>query len=289
MPTVPCVLCLVLWLLAGPAGSARQGTGPLVVASIPPLGDLVRAIGGERTRVRVLLPPGASPHLVGLRPSQARWAAEARLLVVNGGGVDPWAERLAGACRGRALVLYRGEGNPHLWTSPRRAMGLARRIARALAEVDPEGAPRYRRGLQRVLARLAGLDAEFRRELSPLRGRAFLVHHPAWGPLARDYGLVQLAIEREGHAPSGRHLRELVRRARRLGIRTVFVEPWCPRRQVEALCRELGARAVELDPLGTPYPEHLREVLRRLREALREQRACPGHHGWHIMRATCSC
>ena len=49
--------------LGGPA-SASAATAKLAVsASILPLGDFCRHIGGEQVEVQVLVPPGASPHV----------------------------------------------------------------------------------------------------------------------------------------------------------------------------------------------------------------------------------
>src|SRR3972149_6225043 len=46
--------------------------------------------------------------------------------------------------------------------------------------------------------------------------------------------------------------REIVRRARRAGIRVVFVEPLGERRVAETIAREVGGTTAVLDPLESP-------------------------------------
>jgi len=65
-----------------------------VVASIVPLADFCRQLGGDRVEVRALIPPGASPHVFEPPPSVVARAAKARLFVYIGGGLEPWAEKL---------------------------------------------------------------------------------------------------------------------------------------------------------------------------------------------------
>lgn len=82
--------------------------GPLadklpVVASILPLGDFCNQIGGDRVEVQVLVPPGASPHTFEPSPSLVARAAQARVFVYIGAGMEPWAERLLAS-----------KGAPHL-------------------------------------------------------------------------------------------------------------------------------------------------------------------------------
>jgi zinc transport system substrate-binding protein len=97
-PRLLCLLViLVAGLLSGPPGSGRAGSEAEkipVVASILPLGDFCRQIGGNRVSVQVLIPPGASPHVFEPPPSVVAKAMAARLFVYVGAGLDPWAERL---------------------------------------------------------------------------------------------------------------------------------------------------------------------------------------------------
>jgi len=113
-----------LLLLMGLAwGSPPEGKIP-VVASIVPLGDFCRQLGGERVEVQVLIPPGASPHVFEPPPSVVARAAQARLFVYIGAGLEPWAEKLlksrdtknlevVEAVQGLPLITEAGEHHHH--------------------------------------------------------------------------------------------------------------------------------------------------------------------------------
>jgi len=69
-----------------------------VVASISPVGDMVKEVGGDLVDVRVLLPPGASPHVFDATPGMARDLSEARLFFEIGAD---WSSGLKGSFRHR--------------------------------------------------------------------------------------------------------------------------------------------------------------------------------------------
>jgi ABC-type Zn uptake system ZnuABC Zn-binding protein ZnuA len=66
----------------------------LVAASIAPLADFARQVGGDHVGVITLVPPGASPHTFEPTPSQVAQMARARVLALNGVGLEYWAGRL---------------------------------------------------------------------------------------------------------------------------------------------------------------------------------------------------
>lgn len=91
-----------LGLRFGP-GSGQQGQGRagaiVVIATISPIADIVRQVGGERVAVHNLLPAGASPHTFEPRASDVRRIAEADLIVTVGAGLDAWVDRLLTAAQ----------------------------------------------------------------------------------------------------------------------------------------------------------------------------------------------
>src|SRR3989304_10474533 len=88
-------------------------------------------------------------------------------------------------------------------------------------------------------------------------GTEFIPAHAAFGYLAGRYGLRVIAVS--GLAPeaepSASRVKEIVRQARRAGIRVVFVEPLGERRVAETIAREVGGTTAVLDPLESPTIE----------------------------------
>src|SRR5947208_758435 len=95
-------LLLVAVMIAGPrcgtrsaaVGAEAPGSRIRVVASIAPLADLVRRIGGDRVIVSTLVPPGASEHTWEPAPRDVARLRDVRLFVKVGVGFEPWAGRL---------------------------------------------------------------------------------------------------------------------------------------------------------------------------------------------------
>jgi zinc transport system substrate-binding protein len=70
-------------------------TKPLVVATFYPLYEFSRAVVGDRMEVIALVPPGVEPHDWDPAPQDIAQLQRARVLVFNGGGLEPWVDRLA--------------------------------------------------------------------------------------------------------------------------------------------------------------------------------------------------
>ena len=88
-------LCFAI-LLASCGTKQRDAADTMPVAvSIMPLGDLTREVGGDLVTVTVLLPPAVNPHTFDFTPEHVRTASASRLLVLNGAGLEFWADKLA--------------------------------------------------------------------------------------------------------------------------------------------------------------------------------------------------
>ena len=83
-----------LWIGAHPALASEAPVG--VVASILPVGYVAQELGGERVKVDVLVPPGASPHTFEPVPSDMVKLQRARLFLRVGAGLDGWSDKLRG-------------------------------------------------------------------------------------------------------------------------------------------------------------------------------------------------
>lgn len=255
------------------AGADRIG----VVASVPPLGWFVEAVGGPLVDLTVLVPPGASPAMYDPTHRQLRQLDGASLWVTVGHPRFPfdaaWRERLTAGRPGLSVVpageaCRRRGGDPHVWTSPACARTMVRRVAEGLAAARPSAADSIRARRDRALATVAAVDRDLAGMLAPHRGRAFLVFHPALGYLARDYGLEQMAIQRGATEPNPAELDRIVRRARERGIRHVFVQPQFSREAAALVADALpGGEVAVVDPLARDWPEAMRTIGRSLAAA----------------------
>jgi zinc transport system substrate-binding protein len=263
------------WLAAS-AGAAEPVSAPLRVAtSVEPQRYFVERIGGRHVEVVAMIPPGAGETF---EPTLAQLAflQRASVYVKLGHPAFPFESTwLAGLLADTDGILVVGgaqdpgtaSGDPHVWLVPRLVKPMARAIEAGLAERRPELAGELAANRARFEAEIDALDAELRELLADKRGSHFLVVHPAWGHFAQEYGLVQLAVEREGREPDPKFVADLLSEARRDGIRTVLTQREASDAIARTLAAELGAEVVVLDPLAYDWPDSLRRGARAIAAA----------------------
>jgi ABC-type Zn uptake system ZnuABC Zn-binding protein ZnuA len=254
----------LLGLLAALIG-ARADAAMRVMASIPPLADFARAVGGGLVEVDGLVPPGASPHTYELTPSQVAALARAQVLVLNGAGLEYWADKAVQAAGNPTLqvvdtskglpLLDEGHGgaNPHVWLDPQLAIEQVRRIAAALVRADPPHAADYERNAADYTETLHGLDAEIAAQVRTWTQRRFVAFHPAWAYFARRYGLEEVGVVEPspGREPSPADVARLVETMRHIKAKAIFAEPQFSPKLAQTIADESGAAVILLDPLGT--------------------------------------
>lgn len=281
------------------APSARAA--PVVAVPLAPLAGIVEAVappGG--VEVVVLIPPGASPHSYEPSLAELRRAARARAYFGLGlpgfvfertwlegllEGSDAERTMLFSDCSGEAERGTRagagsqdeasaeaGEADYHAWLSAGCLDVAADRVAASLARLLPDAADEIAENLAAFHRRVAAADSTTRRRLSPLRGRSYLVLHPAWGFLTRPYDMTQMSILSHGSGdPGPARLAALIDQARAAKIRLVFVQPEFNQAPARLVAEELGAGLISLDPLARDPLAAIDGATAALQQALGEE------------------
>lgn len=294
--------CALLAVVACGCGERRaDGEGRLTVAvSIAPQAWLVQQVGAAHVDVVTVVEPGSMPETYQPTDAQVSRVMAAKVFFrigvpfENSPGFESMREsgrlRIVDTRQGVAMRLMTphahgghgpgdaGDGHahrehtgpdPHIWLSPRLLKTQARTIADTLAALDPTHGQEYEQNLQGLERRLDELDRALRETLEPIRGKAFLVLHPAWGYFADQYGLRQMAIEVEGKEPTDHELTELQRQARGEGIRVVFIQPQTAGLAAHAVARAIGGRVEVIDDLEFDVEVNLLRVAQMLVESLK--------------------
>jgi zinc transport system substrate-binding protein len=108
-----------------------------VTASIFPLADIVRKVGGEHVEVDVFIPPGASPHVFEPSPEVYRRFRQTRLFVMVGAGMEFWAEKLIEANARKDLRVIRATDGVGLIQMAETDQGLSPPGGRSPVEEHP--------------------------------------------------------------------------------------------------------------------------------------------------------
>lgn len=254
---------------ASPVGPGSGGSGAsgsdgrvIVVTTTTVFADLVRQVGGGLVDAFSLVPNGGDVHTFAPRPSDMRGLSSARLIVMNGLGLDDWVGRLisdAGATvpvirlaenlpGARYLVDPSGTTNPHLWLEVPNAERYVGRIADALAGVDPPHAAAYRAGAAAYAARLQQLDGWIRTQIGtiPPQNRRLVAFHDAFPYFADAYGLeiVGTVVAAAGQEPGAGQVTRLIDAIRAAHVRAVFAEAQFNPAIAQAVAADSGALVV---------------------------------------------
>jgi zinc transport system substrate-binding protein len=299
---VACLLSAAV-MLAWPGGGVAAGGRPLrILTSFYPMYvhtlNVAWAVDGVRIE-NLTEPITGCLHDFQLTTVHMRALADADVLVVNGGGMESFLDKVIAQRpdlkvieASRGIECIRGAGgdgrhhgaggvNPHVWVSPELAIRQVRNIAEGLGSIDAARAGDYRANADAYIGRLEALRAHMRAELGPFRGKRVVTFHEAFPYFAREFGLeIAAVVQREpGTEPSPKELAETIDLVRASKVAAVFAEPQYPASGAEAVRRETGVKLGLLDPVvtGPGAPPEARDAYLRamernllvLKEALR--------------------
>ncbi|MGA8178820.1 MAG: metal ABC transporter substrate-binding protein, partial [Desulfobacterales bacterium] len=255
-----------------------------VIASIYPVADMVRQVGGDHVKVTCVLPPGASPHTFEPKPSLVRAFSSARIFFMIGAGLEFWADKfikLAGPNL-MTVVLSRGVdlivstehdherhshekeaptlknepavANPHIWLDPVIAKSMVDKITAALCKVDPAHLAYYNQRSRNYLKELDRLDHLIARTTARFKNKKFVAFHASWDYFARQYGLEPAGVieAAPGRNPTPLQIKKIIAAIKQYHIRAVFAEPQLNPRAAEIIAREAHVKVLLLDPIGGP-------------------------------------
>jgi zinc transport system substrate-binding protein len=218
------------------------------------------------------VPPGADPHLFELTPVQLKKISQAQLYVEVGSGLNfelTWMDKIkliykdmliCNSSIGITLV----DKDPHIWLSPRNAKTMVENISEALIKIDPLSQKYFKKNSIEYINKLDLLDKEIKARLEGLKNRRFISYHPSWGYFAKEYDLIQIAIEDEGKEPSAAYLAHIIDQTRAFNISIILVSPQFTIKSAEVVAKEVGAQIIIADSLSRDYINNLRKLVEEI-------------------------
>lgn len=274
---------------AAPSAPTAEGPAPVrVVASTDVYGSIVTAVGGDRVEVRSIIDsPDADPHEYEATPADAAAVTGAQILVLNGGGYDDFATRLAEATSPAPTVVnvvelsgLEGPGeaedahsheegeaahehavNEHVWYSLPTVKKLADRLATDLAAADPASAATYTQNAAAFNGRIDGLLTRLDAIKTAHGGERVAVTEPVPGYLVQDAGLVDAtppefseAVE-EGTDPPAAVLNEMLQLVSGRQVAAVLVNAQTANAATDEVGRVAGTASIPLVTVTETLPE----------------------------------
>lgn len=263
--------------------AAGAGAAPVkVVASFSILGDLVKQVGGPLVTVDMLVGPNADMHAFQPSPADSKKLAGAKLVVINGLGLEGWVERMtkASGYTGPVVVASKGlkpiarpkdsdhghghdhdhgKDDPHAWQSVGNVKLYVANIRDGLAAVDPANKATYMANADVYLKQLDALDRDIKTTFEglPKDKRTVITAHQAFGYYGAAYGITFRAAKgvTEDSEPSAREIADLITLIKKEKVRALFVENISNRRLLDRIAKETDAKVG-----GTLFSDALSEA-----------------------------
>ncbi len=225
-----------------------------VVASFYPMYFFTKEIGGDKINVKNITPTGTEPHEFEPRTYDIAQIENSKLLVINGVGLEPWADKISKQLKTKVVVASEGLTtalDPHIWLDPVLAQEQVKKIEAALSEIDPTNKGYYEINSKTLQEKLDTLDKSFQTSLSNCKQRNIITSHTAFGYLATRYELRQIAISgiSPDQEPSPKQMTNIIKLTKQGNIKYIFFETLVSPRLAETIAEEAHAETLVLNPL----------------------------------------
>lgn len=265
-----------------PVDSNADGKVKISV-SFNALKEFVLAVAGDKAAVSVIVPDGTEPHDFEPKAQDLAALGEADIFIINGLGMEAWAEDAANAAKNNDLIVVDASAgvetitaDPHIWLSLTCAEIEAKNIKDALVSADPDNKEYYESNYSAYIDSLEKLYSDYSDKFAAVSNKSFVTGHAAFAYLCRDFGLTQESVEdvfAEGE-PSAQQLTELIEYCKANHVTTVFSEAFENPDVADTLAREAGAQVkpiytIESVENGKTYLERMEENLQVIYESLK--------------------
>jgi zinc transport system substrate-binding protein len=281
-----------LLLISITISCGRDGTdsgNKIITVSIAPFKYFIEEIAGNDFTVNIMVPAGADPHTYEPFPEQINKLRKSVAYISNGylGFEMNWLDRFYetnSTMRRLSLgdkidpltSLHHHEGgrtegaDPHYWVSPKCACVMASSVKGLLCELNPSQKQKYETNYQLLISKIREVDNKAKDLFSDVPNKCFMIYHPNLAYIARDYGLEEIPVEFEGKEPPPSRMRELIDRARKDNLKTIFVQREYDTKNAKAIAGEIGAQIILIDPLSENWQKSTTDIINALHKSLIE-------------------
>ena len=274
------LLVLAVAMAAMWPASAQEAARMKVVTTFSILADFARNVGGDRVEITSLVGPNGDVHVYAPTAGDVQAVKRARLVIINGLGLEGWLPRLISSSATKAITVVATKGivprqvgagerlarqrdvgapDPHAWQSVENAKIYVATIRDAMIEADPANAATYKDNAAAYLARLDALGREVRAAIAriPADRRKVISAHDAFGYFAAAYGIAFIApqgVSTESE-PSAQDVAAVITQIRQQKIPAIFLENISDPRLIHQIASETGAAVG-----GTLFPDSLTDA-----------------------------
>ena len=192
------VILFVIVLVIGCSPDNNINDKPVITVSILPQRYLLQKVAGNRYKINVMIPQGASPATYDPYPGQLQQLSnsDAYFMIGHLEYENVWMKKIASVNKsmpvfdlssGIELIQsdhhhsnkagHRISPDPHIWLSPKSVKIICHNIYKALIYLNPSDSLIYKQNYHKFLVELDSLDREINKSLSALDNRTFFIYH----------------------------------------------------------------------------------------------------------------
>jgi zinc transport system substrate-binding protein len=293
------ILAFATVLLFNFGSTKKVSDGKLqVTASFYPMYFFASRIGGDKANVISITPASAEPHDYEPTTQDLVAIQNSNMLVLNGGALEAWGNKIKGQLPANVLVVTAGEGlankqlnengqiiqDPHIWLDPILAKKEVAVIEKGFEKIDPKDSTYFQVNAQKLNSDLDTLNTEYSHAFTNCAQTDFITSHAAFGYLGAQYGINQIPISgvSPDEEPSTQKLVEITNLVKARNIKVIFFESLISPKLSDTIANETGAKAMVLDPIegitkdglatGQNYLTIMKQNLNNLQIALQCQK-----------------
>lgn len=263
--------------------TARKDTRLKVVATIFPLYDFARNVGGDKVTVTMLLPPASDAHHYELKPNDIVRVSKTDIFLFTSFEMEQWAYKIinAAAEKTNMLAVETGQGasllplssfhehnaerqpglpetdpehasrfDPHIWLDFDNAQKMIDNITKAFINKDLKNSEYYKKNAQDYKLKLMDMDQRYRAQLSNCKTRTILhAGHWAFAYLANRYHLHYLSaynISADAE-PSPQQILTLIEQVKAQKLKYIYYEDLTAPKLARTIAEETGAETLKLN------------------------------------------
>ncbi len=255
-----------------------------VAVSIGPEVEFVKAVGGDKVNVILMVPSGSDPHTYEPLPGQLTRVSNAKMYAEVGTPVE-FEINYMGKIKSinpTMLVVNCSEGvnlisntaenesdevDPHIWTDPKNAEIMVENIYQGLVQIDPADKDYFQKNRDQYLKKLDELDKNATKLIKEKNSSIIIVFHPAFGYYAKEYNLTMIAAMINDEEPSPQRIAMLVDTAQKNNIHVVFTEPQYDQKYMQSVASQIGGRVVFVNDLDENYLQNMENISKAFSES----------------------
>lgn len=267
------LLCLVLIFSCQQAKDPGRNDKKLhVIATIFPVYDFARHIGGDKITLTMLLPPGTDAHHYELKPDDIIKVTNADVFLFTNFELEQWAYKIIGASdkNTRLQAVETGNGammlrlnkeeddheahpagfDPHIWLDMDNAQKMVDNITSAFIKKDPRNSDYYLKNAGDYKRQLADMDQKYRTTLAACKTRTVLhAGHWAFAYLTSRYHLKYIAAYNvfADAEPAPQKIFALIDQIKNENVSHVYYEDMMNPRLAKTIARETGTGLLKLN------------------------------------------